>query len=134
MKETQDIAEELKIMKHIYDEQLKVMKDFGRKLTRSRERRGKGADELSYLQRLLEHMIHARDVGGNSEGDREEAEMPQHRQIHNTNQASKEMFHEAQVVLDSIYDRHAAISDLERSALQSYQQVCIAVHFREDSS
>ncbi|KAK7744416.1 hypothetical protein SLS62_010140 [Diatrype stigma] len=115
-KEAQDIAEELKIMKNIYTEQLKVVKDFKKHLEYPLgkiPRRGEAATFIRILQELAgnQAVLANGDVFSDDEEDRAQANSWEGTLI------------EAEGTLELIESRQAEIQDLEDSALHSCQQL-----------
>lgn len=115
LQEAQDISEELMIMKRIYSEQLKVVKDFKRHLAHplGQPRAGEGED---LVQRLLHGLdsIYSRTPGP----ERDKAPVTE---AHRFN----ESVHEAHVLVELMESRHAEIQDLEEAALRACHQVRI---------
>ncbi|KAK7947036.1 CorA-like Mg2+ transporter protein [Apiospora aurea] len=126
-KEAQDIAEELKIMKRIYNEQLKVVKDFKRHLAHPRGRRTDKADSVGRLQKLLQGLIGSRDKQEEGEGEEEEddgTDTPKRKHGQYTAQIADETLHEAEGVLElARSSRRAEIVELEQSALHTCRQL-----------
>lgn len=117
-KEAQDIAEELKIMKNIYTEQLKVVKDFKRHLQYPLgkiPKRGEAATFKRILQELTGIPTDG-DAPSDDEEDRAQAKSWEGTLL------------EAEGTLELIESRQAEIQDLEDSALRTCQQVCAAQH------
>ncbi|KAK8004927.1 hypothetical protein PG990_010964 [Apiospora arundinis] len=134
LKEAQDIAEELKMMKRIYNEQLKVVKDFKRHLHYPQGRRTEKADSAYQIQKLLLDLVSPRDKPPhNDEEDRDEedcdeevhneAETPKHRQHQLTCQTEDDTLHEAEGVLELVKSRRAEIIELEQSAMHTCRQL-----------
>ena len=127
LKEAQDIAEELKMMKRIYNEQLKVVKDFKRHLIRPQGRQAEKEDSASQLQQLLHDLIDSKDK---TDGDEEEHDgygaPPWRKRSEATNQIADETLHEAESVLELVRSRRAEIIELEQSAIHTCQQVSIS--------
>ncbi|KAK6839337.1 hypothetical protein PG987_005203 [Apiospora arundinis] len=134
LKEAQDIAEELKMMKRIYNEQLKVVKDFKRHLHYPQGRRTGEADSASQIQKLLLDLVSARDKPPHNdeenrdEGDRDEevhdeVETPRHRQHRPAYQTEDDTLHEAEGVLELVKSRRAEIIELEQSAMHTCRQL-----------
>lgn len=124
LKEAQDIAEELKMMKRIYNEQLKVVKDFKRHLIRPQVRRTEKTDSADQLHRLLLDLINPRDKQeeNDEEGD-DGPGTPQLKQNQSRNQVAEETLHEAEGVLELVKSRRTEIIELEQSALHTCRQV-----------
>jgi hypothetical protein len=113
LREAQDVSEELMIMKRIYSEQLKVVKDFKRHLAHPLGR-PKAAEGEDLVQRLL----HGLDRIYSRTGHLETEEGP----IDETPRFN-ESVHEANMLLELMESRHAEIQDLEEAALRACQQV-----------
>lgn len=116
-KEAQDIAEELKIMKNIYTEQLKVIKDFKRHLQYPLGKIPKHEEVATFKRLLLEltgnqAAVNDGDVSSDDEEDRAKTKSWEGTLL------------EAEGTLELIESRHAEIQDLEDSALRTCQQVC----------
>ncbi|KAK8037255.1 CorA-like Mg2+ transporter protein [Apiospora marii] len=124
LKEAQDIAEELKMMKRIYNEQLKVVKDFKRHLIHPQGRQvGKG-DSASQLQKLLLDLIEPKDK--QEDGDEEENDDPdttRPRRSQSRSQVADETLHEAEGVLELVKSRRTEIIELEQSVLHTCRQL-----------
>ncbi|KAK8102512.1 hypothetical protein PG984_015658 [Apiospora sp. TS-2023a] len=124
LKEAQDIAEELKMMKRIYNEQLKVVKDFKRHLIHPQVRRTEKMDSAGQLRRLLLDLIDHKDK---QEEDDEEGDdgpgTPKLKQNQSKNQVAEETLHEAEGVLELVKSRRTEIIELEQSALHTCQQL-----------
>ncbi|RYP15968.1 hypothetical protein DL765_005408 [Monosporascus sp. GIB2] len=116
-REAQDIAEELKIMKKIYTEQLKVVKDFKRHLFDPLGKDKQG--EIALLKQLLQEMtkIQAASNDGNAPSDGEEPGVNAKK-----DKALEATLLEAEGTIELIESRQAEIQDLEDSALRTYQQ------------
>lgn len=116
LKEAQDIAEELMIMKRVYQEQLKVITDFRRHLSHPSAIFQKPSAESDLIQRLLVEMqkINARGEGTDN---------PNTTTIDPT--LHEGSMHEAQVLLHHIQARQAEIVDLEESAKLTCDRVCL---------
>lgn len=136
LKEAQDIAEELKMMKRIYNEQLKVVKDFKRHLHYPQGRRTEKADSAYQIQKLLLDLVSPRDKPPhNDEEDRDEedcdeefhdeTETPKYRQRQLTCQTEDDTLHEAEGVLELVKSRRAEIIELEQSAMHTCRQVSL---------
>ncbi|KAK6857196.1 hypothetical protein PG995_007383 [Apiospora arundinis] len=134
LKEAQDIAEELKMMKRIYNEQLKVVKDFKRHLHYPQGRRTEKADSAYQIQKLLLDLVSPRDKPPhNDEEDRDEedcdeefhdeTETPKYRQRQLTCQTEDDTLHEAEGVLELVKSRRAEIIELEQSAMHTCRQL-----------
>ncbi|KAK7974435.1 hypothetical protein PG989_016283 [Apiospora arundinis] len=134
LKEAQDIAEELKMMKRIYNEQLKVVKDFKRHLHYPQGRRTEKADSAYQIQKLLLDLVSARDKPPhNNEDDRDEedydeeshdeVETLKHRQHQLVYQTQDDTLHEAEGVLELVKSRRAEIIELEQSAMHTCRQL-----------
>ncbi|RYP01782.1 hypothetical protein DL764_006069 [Monosporascus ibericus] len=115
-REAQDIAEELKMMKRIYTEQLKVVKHFKRYLFDPLGKDKQG--EIALLKRLLLEMTQnqASSNGGNAPSEGEE------RDVDAKTKALEATLPEAEGAIELIESRQAEIQDLEDSALRTYQQ------------
>ncbi|KAK7973144.1 hypothetical protein PG988_007278 [Apiospora saccharicola] len=124
LKEAQDIAEELKMMKRIYNEQLKVVKDFKRHLIHPQVRRTEKMDSAGQLRKLLLDLIEHKDK---QEEDDEEGDdgpgTPKLKQSQSRNQVAEETLHEAEGVLELVKSRRTEIIELEQSALHTCQQL-----------
>ncbi|RYP58440.1 hypothetical protein DL770_010426 [Monosporascus sp. CRB-9-2] len=115
-REAQDIAEELKIMKRIYTEQLKVVKDFKRHLFDPLCKDKEG--EIALLKQLLLEMKNqVSSNGGNPPSEGEEPDVKAKK-----GKALEATLHEAEGTIELIESRQAEIQDLEDSALRTYQQ------------
>ncbi|RYP33752.1 hypothetical protein DL767_004619 [Monosporascus sp. MG133] len=116
-REAQDIAEELKIMKTIYNEQLKVVKDFKRHLFDPLGKDKQG--EIALLKELLLEMMknQASSNGGNAPSEGEEPGVNAKKA-----KALEATLSEAEGTIELIESRQAEIQDLEDSALRTYQQ------------
>ncbi|KAK8073492.1 hypothetical protein PG994_004391 [Apiospora phragmitis] len=124
LKEAQDIAEELKMMKRIYNDQLKVVKDFKRHLIHPQGRRAEKADAASKIQKILEDLMESRD--NKEEADDEEydgTETPKRKQGQSTHQVADETLHEAEGVLELVKSRRGEIMELEQSAMHTCRQL-----------
>lgn len=114
LQESQDIAEELKIMKRIYNEQQKVVKDFKRHLAHPLGKRKKAVGDAVLIRKLIDALKNQDNEQEDEEtGGKSEKEPLPH----------EESVHEAQVLLELIESRQAEIQDLEESALRTCQQV-----------
>lgn len=129
--EAQDIAEELKIMKRVFSEQLSVTKDLKRYLHSQLEKdSGLAADqqpgEIAALKRLLIEIIvdKGKEVDNESNADKDSI------LANDSSEANRGMFnpleetlHEAEGTLELIESRQAEIQELEDSILWTCQQV-----------
>ena len=122
-REAQDIAEELKIMKRIYSEQLSVTKDLKRHLHDPLE----GGDETTAaLKRLLLKIVmdQGKKVDNERNGDEATTVADDGGEgRRGTSKALEGTLHEAEGTLELIESRQAEIQDLEDSALRTCQQV-----------
>ncbi|KAK8099527.1 uncharacterized protein PG998_012768, partial [Apiospora kogelbergensis] len=123
LKEAQDIAEELKMMKRIYNDQLKVLQDFIRHLAHPQGRQAENTNDVGEIRRLLEDLLDSRE--NRKQGKKEEsgAETPEGKQICATDQIANETLHEAEGVLELVKSRREEIIELEQSALHTCQQL-----------
>ena len=127
LKEAQDIAEELKMMKRIYNEQLKVVQDFKRHLTHPRGRRAGHEHSAGQLQQLLQDLVDSRDrPSGDEEEHGGDETPPKRKRSESTHQVADETLHEAEGVLELVRSRRAEIIELEQSAIHTCRQVRIA--------
>ncbi|RYP42040.1 hypothetical protein DL767_000552 [Monosporascus sp. MG133] len=115
-KEAQDIAEELKIMKRIYTEQLNVVKDFKRHICHP-EGKDTTLGETAVLKKLLLDI--AKDQTASNDG----VGRPDDEGTQSKPKASEATLHEAESALELIESRQAEIQDLEDSALRTCQQL-----------
>ncbi|KAK8024397.1 hypothetical protein PG993_012463 [Apiospora rasikravindrae] len=125
LKEAQDIAEELKMMKRIYNEQLKVVKDFKRHLVHPQGRRADKADSAHQLQKLIQGLIDSREKQDESsdEDQHNGAETSKGQKSQPTIQIADETLHEAEGVLELVKSRRAEIVELEQSAMHTCRQL-----------
>jgi len=123
LQEAQDIAEELQIMKRIYNEQLQVVKDFKRHLDHHPEagrRKDESKDLSVLLNKILDTMLQEKQKhSGNVADDMGEA--PVASLVDQS--CLDETIHEACVLLELIESRKAEIRDKEDSALHTCQHV-----------
>ncbi|KAK8071235.1 hypothetical protein PG997_011438 [Apiospora hydei] len=117
LKEAQDIAEELKMMKRIYNEQIKVVKDFKRYLIHSQGRRA------GQLQNLLEDLINSRNNQEDADEENDDSGTPNREYSRSTTEDADETLLEAEGVLDLVRSRKAEIIELEQSALHTCRQL-----------
>lgn len=129
-REAQNIAEELKIMKRVYSEQLSVTKELKRHLhgplgrddgmTAARQQ-----GEIVALKRLLEiRMGKGKEVGNESNADGTTAIVDGSGEGGRwMSVALEETLHEAEDTIELIESRQAEIQDLEDSALWACKQV-----------
>ena len=127
-KEAQDIAEELKIMKNIYTEQLQVVKDFKRHIQYPLGKIPKHGEVSAFKRLLLE-------LTGNQAALADHNNAPSDDEEDRAKTKSWEgTLLEAEGTLELIESRHAEIQDLEDSALRTCQQVCPTEKTREVQS
>lgn len=126
LKEAQDIAEELKMMKRIYNEQLKVVKDFKRHLIDPQRGRVAKGDGASQLQKLLLDLIDNNKQEESDEAEDDGPDTPKFKQNQSRSQVGDETLHEAEGLLELVKSRRTEIVELEQSALHTCRQVSIA--------
>ncbi|RYP79475.1 hypothetical protein DL770_006656 [Monosporascus sp. CRB-9-2] len=138
-KEAQDIAEELKIMKRIYTEQLNVVKDFKRHIchpTGKDTTQGDTAVLKKLLLDIAKNQTASNDRIGRSDDEGTPPESKASETASNDGigrsddegtrskpKASEATLHEAEAALELIESRQAEIQDLEDSALRTSQQL-----------
>ncbi|KAF3015892.1 hypothetical protein E8E14_009873 [Neopestalotiopsis sp. 37M] len=118
LKEAQDIAEELMIMKRVYGEQLKVAKDFMRHLAHPRGRHAAMSDEARLIKRLLIELgsVMRQDIDEEQEHDPlGVSALLDEEPAHET--------HEAHELVELLQSRLAEILDLEEAALRACSQL-----------
>jgi hypothetical protein len=116
LEEAQDIAEELMIMKKIYTEQMKVVKDFKRHIDSLQgSRGGLTQDQVALLGTLLESM--------NNRGRTSPCETPDMAPSLYNPRTTEETIQEAEAALELIESRQGEIQELEDSALRTCRQV-----------
>ncbi|RYP76353.1 hypothetical protein DL771_001792 [Monosporascus sp. 5C6A] len=110
-KEAQDIAEELKIMKRVYTEQLNVVKDFKRHLCHPTDR-DTTQGETAFLKKLL------LDIAKNQTESNDRVGRSDDEGTRSKSKALEATITEAEGALELIESRQAEIQDLEDSALR----------------
>lgn len=115
LQEAQDIAEELQIMKRIFGEQLKVVKDFKRHIEHPD---GKRIEQDNHETALLQRLIDALD----NKSHRDRNTYPQ-KQSPSQAIFDEANVHEAGILMELIESRRAEIQDLEDAAVRTCQQV-----------
>ncbi|KAI1080443.1 hypothetical protein F5B20DRAFT_580109 [Whalleya microplaca] len=127
LQETQDIIEELRIMRQVFQEQIHVVKDFKRYLEPPSRQETQGIiEELRIMRRVFQEQTH---VAKNSKRSLEppsherNSEQDTNQVEHKMNDPYNDAAHEAQVVLELIESRQSEIQDLEDSALRTYEQL-----------
>ncbi|KAK9426595.1 hypothetical protein SUNI508_00122 [Seiridium unicorne] len=114
LKEAQDIAEELMIMKRVYNEQLKVMKDFTRHLTHPHGKHAALTGDAILINKFISEL---RKVTVPEADDDENETVDLEAQFH------EESVHEAHILMELIQARQAEIVDLEEAALRACGQL-----------
>ncbi|RYP46525.1 hypothetical protein DL768_007272 [Monosporascus sp. mg162] len=124
-REAQDIAEELKIMKKTYTEQLKVVKDFKRHLfdPLGKDKQGEIALLKQLLLEMTKNQAASNDGNAPSEGEEPDVNAKKAKAM----EAMEATLHEAEGTTELIESRQAEIQDLEDSALRTYQQQQISI-------
>ncbi|RYP74975.1 hypothetical protein DL771_002623 [Monosporascus sp. 5C6A] len=116
--EAQDIAEELNIMKRIYIEQLKVVKDFKRHIFDPLGKDSQG--EIVLLKQLLLEMMKNQAASNDGSAPSEGKERDENAKKAKALEAT---LHDAEGTIELIESRQAEIQDLEDSALRTNQQL-----------
>ncbi|RYO94597.1 hypothetical protein DL762_000489 [Monosporascus cannonballus] len=127
--ESEDIAEELEIMKRVYSEQLKVVKDFNRHIYNMHSRDKQG--EVTIVKQLLLEMMQNKVAFNHrnvSWDDREaKAKAKRAKELEATPQ-------EAERTLELIESRQAEIQDLHDLALRARQQAHELLSFKQQQA
>ncbi|KAM0813428.1 hypothetical protein AB5N19_13422 [Seiridium cardinale] len=113
LKEAQDIAEELMIMKRVYNEQLKVVKDFTRHLTHPHGKHAALTGDAILINKFISELRKVTVPEADDENETVDLEAQFH----------EESVHEAHILIELIQARQAEIVDLEEAALRACGQV-----------
>jgi len=113
LREAQDIAEELRIMLRIYNQQYQVVKDFRKMLGHMNGESKNERDEVRSLMKLLE--------GWQNQGQN----VRDKNSVFKRNPVPEHTIQEANDLLELIRNRQSEIQDLEDAALRTSQQVRI---------
>lgn len=115
LKEAQDIAEELMIMKRVYNEQLKVARDLMRHLTHPHGRHAAMSGDALLINKFISEL---RKMTTQDKDDDE------HEGLDLETRIDEESVHEAHDLVELLQARQAEIVDLEEAALRACSQVC----------
>ncbi|RYP46241.1 hypothetical protein DL768_007508 [Monosporascus sp. mg162] len=115
LKEAQDIAEELQIMKRVYTEQLNVVKDFKRHLYHPTDKDTTQGETAVFKKLLLA-------IEGNQTASSDAVDRSDDKGTGSKSNALEATLHEAEGALELIKSRQAEIQDLEDSALRTCAQ------------
>ncbi|KAM7183911.1 hypothetical protein V8F20_012434 [Naviculisporaceae sp. PSN 640] len=124
LQEAQDIAEELQIMKRIFNEQLQVVKDFRRHLDHLAEvhrRKDDSKDMANLLSRVLHALQEKQHTHTEDDGNQGAAFLGRAESA--VASAAYQDVHEADVLLELIEGRKAEIQDKEDLALYACQHI-----------
>jgi Mg2+ and Co2+ transporter CorA len=121
LREAQDIAEELKMMRRVFAQQSQVVKDYRRHL---RLLSGEGRVEKDILRSVLASLSQSlQDIDGQA-GDQADSPAPSPRRVTATQPSQfDEAVQAADILLELIENRQAELQDLEESALRTCRQL-----------
>ncbi|KAH8803024.1 hypothetical protein F5884DRAFT_888135 [Xylogone sp. PMI_703] len=111
LREAQDIAEELRIMLRIYNQQYRVVKDLRKALGHMNGESKNERDEIRHLMKLLEMWQSRNPNAADKNPETNEKNVPE------------STIQEANDLLELIRNRQAEIQDLEDAALRTSQQL-----------